>query len=125
MKSFKITLKLNNEASPHLYIRRINELIAEDEYLHPMLKGLLLTLKKAHMPFVRLSLEKEIEILDSQNIIHEIRHNNDLDEATSCYKNIQDVIALQVDLIKILVTIMFRFIRPVLRDPDILGLFWS
>ena len=62
MKPFKITLKLNPEASPHLYVRRINELIAEDEYLHPMLKGLLLTLKKARMSFVRLSLEKEMVI---------------------------------------------------------------
>lgn len=62
MKPFKLTLKLNPEASPHLYIRRINELIAEDNYLHPMLKGLLLTLKKAHMPFVRLSIEKELAI---------------------------------------------------------------
>ena len=62
MKPFKITLKLNPEASPHLYVRRINELIAEDNYLHPMLKGLLLTLKKARMPYVRLSLEKEMVI---------------------------------------------------------------
>jgi len=62
MKSFKITLKLNKEASPHLYIRKINTLIAEDSYLHPMLKGLLKSLKKAHVSFVRLSLEKEIVI---------------------------------------------------------------
>ena len=58
MKPFKITLKLNPEASPHLYVRRINELISEDNYLHPMLKGLLLTIKKARMPYIRLSLEK-------------------------------------------------------------------
>lgn len=62
MKPFKITLKLNSEASPHLYVRRINELISEDNYLHPMLKGLLLTLRKAHMPYIRLSLEKEMVI---------------------------------------------------------------
>ena len=62
MNPFKITLKLNEEASPHLYVRRINQLIAEDEYLHPMLKGLLLTLKKARMPYVRLSSEKEMVI---------------------------------------------------------------
>ena len=62
MKPFKITLKINPEASPHLYVRCINELITEDEYLHPILKGLLLTLKKARMPYVRLSLEKELVI---------------------------------------------------------------
>ena len=62
MKPFKITLKLNPEASPHLYVRRINELIAEDNYIHPMLKGLLQMLKKARMPFLRLSLEKDMVI---------------------------------------------------------------
>jgi len=67
MKPFKITLKLNEEASPHLYLRRINELITEDKYLHPMLKGLLLTLKKARMPYVRLSLEKELVIAPDLN----------------------------------------------------------
>ena len=63
MNPFKVTLKLNEESSPHLYVRRINELITEDEYLHPMLKGLLLTLKKARLPYVRLSLEKEMVIV--------------------------------------------------------------
>ncbi len=50
-----------------------------------------------------LDLEKEIKILDDQNIIHNIRHASDLDEATSCYKNIDDVMSQQKDLIKILV----------------------
>ena len=63
MKPFKITLKLNEEASPHLYVSKIKELISDDNYLHPMLKGLLLTLKKARMPYARLSLEKEMVIV--------------------------------------------------------------
>jgi len=63
MKAFKVELKLSPEASPHLYVRQINDLIKNDEYLHPMLKGLLLTLKKARMPYARLSLEKEIVIV--------------------------------------------------------------
>ena len=50
-----------------------------------------------------LDLEKEIKILDDQNIIHSIRHKSDLDEATSCYKNIEDVMENQKDLIKILI----------------------
>ena len=50
-----------------------------------------------------LDLEKEIKILDDQNIIHGIRHKSDLDEATSCYKNIEDVMENQKDLVKILV----------------------
>ena len=50
-----------------------------------------------------LNLEKEIKILDDQNIIHGIRHQNDLDEATSCYKNINEIMENQKDLVKILV----------------------
>ena len=48
-----------------------------------------------------LNLEKEIKILDDQNIIHGIRHRSDLDEAVSCYKNIGEVMENQKDLVKI------------------------
>jgi len=71
MEPFKITLKLNAEASPHLYVRQIKELISDDNYLHPMLKGLLLTLKKARMPYARLSLEKEIVIVPGKHLHYE------------------------------------------------------
>lgn len=71
MKSFKVLLKLSPEASPHLYVRQINDLIKNDEYLHPMLKGLLLTLKKARMPYARLSLEKEIVIVPGKHLHYE------------------------------------------------------
>ena len=47
-----------------------------------------------------LNLEEEIKKLDDQNIIHGIRHQQDLDEAASCYKDIDNVILQQVDLIK-------------------------
>lgn len=50
-----------------------------------------------------LDLEKEIKILDDQNIIHGIRNKGDLDEATSCYKNIEEVMENQKDLVKVLV----------------------
>lgn len=63
MKPFKVTLTLSEEASPHLYVRQIKELMNEDGYLHPMLKTLLQALKKARMPYVRLSLEKELVIV--------------------------------------------------------------
>jgi len=71
MKPFKITLKLNENSSPHLYVRQIKELIENDNYLHPMLKGLLLTLKKARMPFVRLSLQKELVIVPDNSCHYE------------------------------------------------------
>jgi tRNA-splicing ligase RtcB len=45
---------------------------------------------------------KEIEMLDSKGIIHVIRSQNHLDEAASAYKNIDEVMANQQDLVKIL-----------------------
>lgn len=50
-----------------------------------------------------LNLEHEIQLLDSQGIIHGIRHKNDLDEAPSVYKDIEEVISNQDDLIEVLV----------------------
>lgn len=49
-----------------------------------------------------LSLEKEKEMLDSKGIIHSIRSVNHLDEAASAYKDIDEVMANQTDLVKIL-----------------------
>ena len=49
-----------------------------------------------------LSLQKEIDMLDSKGIIHGIRSQNHLDEAASAYKNIDEVMANQQDLVKIL-----------------------
>lgn len=50
-----------------------------------------------------LDLQEEIRRLDKLNIIHSIRNRSDLDEAPSAYKNIDEVIALQTDLIDVLV----------------------
>jgi len=50
-----------------------------------------------------LNLKEEIKILDDQNIIHGIRYQDDLDESVSCYKNINEVMENQKDLVKILV----------------------
>ena len=49
-----------------------------------------------------LSLEKEIRMLDDKGIIHGIRSANHLDEAASAYKDIDEVMANQQDLVKIL-----------------------
>lgn len=48
-----------------------------------------------------LDIEKEKSILDSQGIIHSIRSVKDLDEAPSAYKNIDEVMDNQKDLVKI------------------------
>lgn len=49
-----------------------------------------------------LSLKKEIEILERQHIIHALRGKDQLDEATSAYKDIDKVIAEQKKYVKII-----------------------
>ncbi len=51
----------------------------------------------------KLVLEEEIELLNSKGIVHSIRNTRDLDEAPGAYKNIDTVMANQVDLVDILV----------------------
>ncbi|MCL2074671.1 MAG: RtcB family protein [Marinilabiliaceae bacterium] len=48
-----------------------------------------------------LNLEEEKRKLDELGIIHSIRHKNDLEEASSAYKDISQVMAFQSDLVKI------------------------
>lgn len=51
----------------------------------------------------QLTLEQEQRRLDDQGIIHSIRHKKDLDEAPGAYKNIDQVIDNQLDLVEVLV----------------------
>ena len=51
----------------------------------------------------RLNLEQEKKRLDDQGIIHAIRHVKDLDEAAGAYKDIDEVIDNQLDLVEVLV----------------------
>lgn len=48
-----------------------------------------------------LDLKAEVEKLDSKGIIHAIRGQKDLEEAASAYKDIDEVMALQADLVEI------------------------
>ena len=48
-----------------------------------------------------LDLDEEKRKLDGLGIIHSIRHKNDLEEASSAYKDISQVMAFQSDLVKI------------------------
>jgi tRNA-splicing ligase RtcB len=50
-----------------------------------------------------LNLEEEQRKLDDLGILHSIRHKDDLEEASSAYKDISQVMKLQSDLVKILV----------------------
>jgi len=51
----------------------------------------------------KLNLEEEKSKLDQLGIIHSIRHKSDLEEASSAYKDISQVMELQSDLVKIIV----------------------
>jgi tRNA-splicing ligase RtcB len=48
-----------------------------------------------------LSLEDEIKMMESKGIVHSLRSQRDLDEAASAYKDIDQVIALEADLVKV------------------------
>lgn len=48
-----------------------------------------------------LSLEEEIARLEKAGVIHAIRYQKDLDEAAGAYKNIDEVMAAQSDLVRI------------------------
>lgn len=51
----------------------------------------------------RLDLGTEKKKLDQQGIIHAIRHRDDLDEASGAYKDIDEVISNQLDLVEVIV----------------------
>ena len=48
-----------------------------------------------------LDLQKEVQELESRGIIHAIRCQNDMQEASGAYKNIEEVINNELDLIKV------------------------
>lgn len=48
-----------------------------------------------------LDLKKEVATLKNMGVLHALRHKKDLDEAPSSYKNIEEVMALQKDLVDI------------------------
>jgi tRNA-splicing ligase RtcB len=52
-----------------------------------------------------LSLAEEAAKLDSLNIVHALRNQNDLEEASAAYKDIDMVMANQMDLVKIKVAL--------------------
>ncbi len=51
----------------------------------------------------QLDLESERKHLEDQGILHSIRHTKDLDEASGAYKDIDEVIDNQLDLVEVLV----------------------
>lgn len=52
-----------------------------------------------------LNLKEEISLLSDQGILHAIRNRSDLDEAPSSYKDIDEVMANQTDLVEVQITL--------------------
>ena len=50
---------------------------------------------------VNMNLEDEINKLEEKGIVHAIRCQQDLEEAASAYKNIEEVLSQEMDLVKI------------------------
>ena len=48
-----------------------------------------------------LNLQDEIKKMEDKGIVHGLRNQRDLDEAASAYKDIDKVLALEADLVKI------------------------
>ncbi|MBR5688221.1 MAG: RtcB family protein [Prevotella sp.] len=48
-----------------------------------------------------LNLQEEVERLDALGIVHAIRNQNDMQEASGAYKDIEEVIANEADLVKV------------------------
>ena len=48
----------------------------------------------------QLDLQKEIKKLENQGVLHAIRGKRDLEEAAGAYKDIDEVISQQTDLIR-------------------------
>lgn len=65
MKNLKLHLKIRNTSSPHLYLDQIKEMIKNDDFLLPAMRGYLNFMKKTKRSFIPLPLESEILILPS------------------------------------------------------------
>ena len=60
--------------------------------------GRVLSRKAAIM---KINMAQEIAQLESKGIVHAIRSQNDMQEATGAYKDIDEVIANELDLVKV------------------------
>lgn len=74
-KAFRLSLKLKEGKSPHLYITQLKEIMKEDTSLHPMMEKTLLMLKKTRTPYIMLSTLREM-VIDPLNFRHFDRSAN-------------------------------------------------
>jgi hypothetical protein len=67
--SFRISLKLAEGKSPHLYVLQLKQIMADDTSLHPMMARTLKLLKKTRTPFIMLANLREV-VIDPINFRH-------------------------------------------------------
>lgn len=60
--SVKLVLTLRTSSSPHLYLDQMKEMIKNDEYLLPAMRGYLNYMKKTKRTFIQLPLQSEVII---------------------------------------------------------------
>jgi hypothetical protein len=68
-KPFRVSLKLKEGKSPHLYLNQIQVLMKDDTSLHPLMKKTLLMLKKTRTPYIMLAKLREV-VIDPINFRH-------------------------------------------------------
>lgn len=68
-KAFRITLKLKEGNSPHIYITQLKQFMKDDTSLHPMMNKTLKLLKKTRTPYIVLSKLREV-VFDAPNLRH-------------------------------------------------------
>lgn len=66
--AFRYTFKLRSDASPHLYLHQIKEMVKGDDYMHPLFANTLKLMKKTRMSFIRLATTKEIVFVPERNM---------------------------------------------------------
>ncbi len=68
-KTLRVSLRLQEGKSPHLFIQQIKEMMSEDTSLHPMMEKTLKMLKKTRTPYIMLARLREL-VVDPQNLRH-------------------------------------------------------
>ena len=68
-KPFRISLKLAEGKSPHIYLVQLQKMMKDDTSLHPMMARTLKLLKKTRTPFIMLATLREI-VIDPVNFRH-------------------------------------------------------
>jgi hypothetical protein len=68
-KPFRISLKLAEGKSPHLYVTQLKVLMDKDTSLHPLMEKTLKLLKKTRTPYITLAKLREV-VFDPLNFRH-------------------------------------------------------